>query len=120
MAEVSALNQQQQVWYEQACAKIDQDRLKQLIFELTARHSPTGAEREVCEYLSAYLDQVGLNGNYQPINELSGNCYGRLKGAGGGPSLMLYAPIHRRQRPGSERLSTSPSAMGCGAHFLLV
>ena len=42
------LSQAQKQWYEAACKKIDLGRLKQLIFDLTAKHSPTGAEREAC------------------------------------------------------------------------
>ena len=36
------LSQAQRQWYEAACEKIDLGRLKQLIFDLTAQHSPPG------------------------------------------------------------------------------
>ena len=87
------LSQAQRQWYEAACEKIDLGRLKQLIFDLTAQHSPTGAERQACEFMADYLNSVGIKAQYQPITDISGNCYGRVKGSGGGPTLMLYAPI---------------------------
>jgi acetylornithine deacetylase/succinyl-diaminopimelate desuccinylase-like protein len=86
-------NKQQQSWYEQACDKIDQDRLKQLIVDLTARHSPTGAERAASEFMVDYMNAAGIEAKYQAITETSGNCVGRLRGSGSGPSLLLYAPI---------------------------
>ncbi len=85
--------EQQQRWYDAACARIDQSRLKQLIFELTARHSPTGAEREASEYMVDYMNAAGIEAHYQPITDISGNCVGRLRGSGTGPSLLLYAPV---------------------------
>lgn len=84
---------EQQAWYEQAIGRIDQQRLKQLIFELTARHSPTGAEREASEFMVEYMNQAGIDARYQPITEISGNAVGRVRGSGTGPSLLLYAPV---------------------------
>ena len=40
-----------------------------------------------------YLADIGLEATYQPMGELSGNAIGRIRGSGGGPSLLLYAPI---------------------------
>ena len=87
------LSPEQRQWYETACKKIDLERLKRLIFDLTARHSPTGAEREACEFMTDYLNSVGIKASYQPVTAISGNCYGRVKGSGEGPTLMLYAPV---------------------------
>lgn len=84
---------QRQRWYDDACTKIDQGRLKRLIFDLTARHSPTGAEREASEFMVDYMNNAGIAANYQPITQTSGNCVGRLRGSGSGPSLLLYAPV---------------------------
>ncbi len=87
------LDEQRRRWYEAACNRIDPDRLKQLVFDLTAKHSPTGAEREASEFMAGYLNSVGIDARYQPVTDISGNCYGRVKGSGDGPTLMLYAPI---------------------------
>lgn len=81
-----------QAW-EQACARIDPARLQQLIIDLTAIHSPTGAERAASEFLRDWLERAGVPARYQPITELSGNCIGRVRGTGDGPTVMLYAPI---------------------------
>ena len=44
---------------------------------------------------------IGLDAFYQPFDERSGNAVGQLKGTGGGPALLLYAPIdtHLRAEP---------------------
>ena len=84
---------QQQAWYEAACARIDAGRLKQLIFDLTDIHSPTGAEEQASRYLANYMEDAGFDTLYQPVSANSGNCIGRLSGDGSGPTLMLYAPI---------------------------
>ena len=86
-------NEEQAQWYDEACARIDQNRLKQLIFDLTAKHSPTGAERDASEFMVDYMNKAGIEAHYQPITEISGNCVGRVRGSGSGPSLLLYAPV---------------------------
>ncbi|HCU90664.1 MAG TPA: acetylornithine deacetylase, partial [Gammaproteobacteria bacterium] len=88
-----SFTKQQQDWYDNACSHIDQSRLQKLIFELTARHSPTGAEREASEFMVGYMNAAGIEASYQPITATSGNCIGRLRGSGTGPSLLLYAPV---------------------------
>jgi len=80
-------------WFKAARARIDPQRLKRLTRELTAIHSPTGAERQDCEYVVQYLRGLGFEAQYQGIDEQSGNLIARLGGDGGGASLMLYAPI---------------------------
>lgn len=87
------LSAQQQHWYDQACAKIDMQRLKQLNIDITSIHSPTGAEKQANEFMVDYMKKMGLNAFYQEVNPLSGNAVGRIKGSGGGPALLLYAPI---------------------------
>ena len=84
---------QQRRWFEAACARINVERLKQLVFSLTDIHSPTGNERRASEFLTSYLADAGFSARYQPVTERSGNCIGHLPGAGTGPNLMLYAPM---------------------------
>ena len=88
-----SFDSKQNEWFERACAAIDSARLKKFVFDLTAHHSPTGAERPASEFFANYLTSIGMEGTYQPITEISGNAYGRLRGTGDGPTLMLYAPI---------------------------
>ena len=84
---------EQQGFYEAACAQIDAARLKQLTFDLTAIHSPTGAEEAASRYLVGYMNDAGLPAQYQAVSASSGNCIGRIVGDGTGPTVMLYAPI---------------------------
>jgi acetylornithine deacetylase/succinyl-diaminopimelate desuccinylase-like protein len=87
------LSDLQRRWFEAARACINAERLKRLTRELTAIHSPTGAERHACEFVVRHLRNLGLAAQYQMVDEQSGNCVARLDGTGGGASLMLYAPI---------------------------
>lgn len=95
-------NSTQRSWFEQARANIKPERLQQMIEDLTAIHSPTGAEREASEFMVDYMRSVGIDTYYQPVSETSGNCIGRIKGSGEGPTMMLYAPIdtHLDANPG--------------------
>ena len=87
------LSAEQKEWFDKADALIDEDRLRALNFTLTAIHCPTGREREASEFMVRTLAEAGLEAWYQPMGEESGNAAARLRGSGGGPSLLLYAPI---------------------------
>ncbi len=76
------LSAEQQQSYESACAKINPERLKQAIYDVTGIYSPTGAEREASEFMVDSMHSVGIDAFYQPVNELSGNCVGYVKGTG--------------------------------------
>jgi acetylornithine deacetylase/succinyl-diaminopimelate desuccinylase-like protein len=85
---------QQEQWFNAASQGLDAARVKRLIVDLVNIHSPTGAERQICEFMADYLAaRLGGRGHYQTINEMTGNVFGEVKGSGGGASLMLYAPI---------------------------
>ena len=40
-----AFSAEQQAWFERACARINPQRLQQLLFSIVDIHSPTGAAR---------------------------------------------------------------------------
>lgn len=84
---------QRRAWYEQACARIDSDRLKHLLFALTDIHTPTGAARPALEFIAGRLVGAGLNVRYLPMTDISGNVLAERRGKGSGAALMLYAPI---------------------------
>lgn len=84
---------EQQRYYEAACARLDAQRLKTLLFNITDIHSPTGATRGVSEYVVDYMKQVGLDARYHEMNDMSGNVLGQRRGCGDGATLLLYAPI---------------------------
>jgi acetylornithine deacetylase/succinyl-diaminopimelate desuccinylase-like protein len=87
------LSPEQRAWFESAASLIDVDRLYRVNRELTAIHSPTGRERAASEHMTRYLAEIGVEATYQPMGDASGNAIGRIRGDGGGPSLLLYAPI---------------------------
>src|ERR1700733_1778090 len=87
------LTAEQRGWFDAAAALIEVDRLYDLDRDLTGIHSPTGREREASQFMVRHLAAIGFEAWYQPMGETSGNAVARLKGSGGGPSLLLYAPI---------------------------
>jgi acetylornithine deacetylase/succinyl-diaminopimelate desuccinylase-like protein len=88
-----ALSTEQQAWLEGAWAQIDPLHLAELDAAMVSIPSPTGQERRLAEFLAKHLSQTGLEGVYQAIDEEQGNAVGRLRGAGTGADLLLYAPI---------------------------
>jgi acetylornithine deacetylase/succinyl-diaminopimelate desuccinylase-like protein len=88
-----ALSAEQQAWVDKAWALVDEARLREIVAGMVAVPSPTGEERALAEHLAAVLDDAGLRGAYQPIDDDQGNAIGRLDGGRDGPDLLLYAPI---------------------------
>ncbi len=84
----------QERWYNDACARLDSERLKRLLLQLIDIPSPTGGERRASEFIAEYMSlRLGGRAFYQPINEETGNAVGEIRGRGGGATLLLYAPI---------------------------
>ena len=79
--------------YAKARAKLNPQRLKQLLFEITNIHSPTGATREVSEFVAGRMAEIGLKPRLDPMTSISSNVLGEKRGSGGGATLLLYAPI---------------------------
>lgn len=98
---------QQDQWYEQARARLNPQRLKQLLFDISNIHSPTGATRQASEFMSRYLQGIGMKSRYYPMNDITGNVVGEHRGSGGGATVLLYAPIdtHLDRTPGEEMLT---------------
>src|SRR5215470_3298307 len=92
------LSPQQRAWLAQAGALIDEERMRAFNCALTSIHSPTGAERAASEWMVQQMRGLGIDAFYQPLDECAGNAVGQLKGTGGGPSLLLYAPIDTHLR----------------------
>ena len=87
------LSPEQRGWLEKAWQQIDPERLAELDRQLVSIPSPTGEERMCAEFIAAHLREQGIEGMYQPMDERQGNALGRIRGSGGGPDLLLYAPI---------------------------
>ncbi len=87
---------EQERWYAAVRERFSVERLKRLLVDLVNIHSPTGAERELAEFLAGYLKRhLGGRGFYQPVSDLTGNCFGEVRSERtvAGARLMLYAPL---------------------------
>src|SRR4249919_269841 len=95
------LSREQRGWLEQADSLLDEERMRTFNCAITSIHSPTGEERAASEWVVQQMRGLGIEAFYQPLDERSGNAVGQLKGTGGGPALLLYAPIdtHLRADP---------------------
>ena len=76
-----------------ASAQVNEDRLRRICLDLASAHSPTGAELPAAQVIGKYFEAAGIEPKFQYLSETSANVYGRIPGTGGGPSLLLYAPI---------------------------
>jgi acetylornithine deacetylase/succinyl-diaminopimelate desuccinylase-like protein len=74
-------------------ARVTEDRLRAAARAVTGIPSPTGREAPLAHYLADRLSAAGFAATAQHIDESQANAVGRLRGAGGGEDLMLYAPI---------------------------
>jgi acetylornithine deacetylase/succinyl-diaminopimelate desuccinylase-like protein len=72
---------------------VDPDRLRDLVTALVDVPSPTGDEGSLAALAARVLDDCGAGGRTQPLDDRQANAVGRLRGAGTGPSLLLYAPV---------------------------
>lgn len=98
---------QQAQWYEQARARLNPQRLQQLLFDISNIHSPTGATRQASEFMNRHLQGIGMKSRYYPMSDITGNVVGEFRGSGGGATVLLYAPIdtHLDRTPGEEVLT---------------
>ncbi|MBP2365387.1 M20/M25/M40 family metallo-hydrolase [Pseudonocardia parietis] len=78
---------------EAAWKLVEPDRLTELVVGMVDIPSPTGEEAELAGWATATMAGAGLEAHYQPIDDRQANAVGRLRGAGTGEDLLLYAPI---------------------------
>lgn len=76
------------------------DRLIEICAAMVDQASPTGGEGPLARRVGDVLDDAGLDAGVQELSvgpdALGGdmaNAHGRLAGHGGGPSLLMYAPL---------------------------
>lgn len=74
-------------------SRVTRGRLAELCAAIVDVASPTGQEALLAEELAAAMRSSGLSGETQDVAPGMRNAHGRLRGADGGPSLLLYAPI---------------------------
>ena len=78
---------------EPAWKHISAARLRDLTASLVDVPSPTGDEAPLARHIAALLAASGVEAHVQPLDDRQANAWGRLRGDGSGPDLMLYAPI---------------------------
>ena len=68
---------------------IDRDRLVDLALRLVSTPSFTGSEQAAAELMRDVLDGIGLQTQWQQVEDGRANVLGTWAGAGGGPTLMF-------------------------------
>ena len=68
---------------------IDRDRLVDWASKAIAIPSFTGSEEQLARFVQATFEELGLQVQWQQVEEGRANVLGTLAGAGGGPSLMF-------------------------------
>lgn len=90
---MTGLTDEHLAWIDAAEAMLDGGELLDLTARMVDIPSPSGEEADLAHFLVDYMSEAGLEAFYQPLDDNQGNAIGRLRGAGGGPELMLYAPL---------------------------
>jgi acetylornithine deacetylase/succinyl-diaminopimelate desuccinylase-like protein len=90
---MNGLSPEQEQWVRRAWAHVDRETVAALTGSLVDIPSPTGGERPLAEYLAARMRSDGLEAFCQPLDDRQANAVGRLRGAGDGGDLLLYAPL---------------------------
>jgi len=70
-------------------AVIDRDRLVDLALRLVSTPSFTGSEQAAAELMRDELESIGLQTQWQQVEDGRANVLGTWAGAGGGPTLMF-------------------------------
>ncbi len=80
-------------WVTRARAQVSRERLRELVKALVDLPSPTGDEARLASYAATQLESAGLHADVLAHDERQASARARLPGRGGGPDLLLYAPI---------------------------
>jgi acetylornithine deacetylase/succinyl-diaminopimelate desuccinylase-like protein len=91
-----------------AVAKIDQDELIELALALGNLDSPTGSEGAASDYVYDWLAAAGFAPRRLALLPDRANVVARVRGAGGGPSLMFNS--HLDTTIAREEILTTPHA----------
>jgi acetylornithine deacetylase/succinyl-diaminopimelate desuccinylase-like protein len=76
-----------------AWEQVSAGRLREITVGLVDLPSPTGDEAPLAAHIGGALDSAGLDGHVMALDDRQASAWGRLRGDGTGPDLMLYAPI---------------------------
>jgi acetylornithine deacetylase len=69
--------------------KVDRDRLVETASRMIGVHSFTGDEERMAELMVSLYDELGLQTQWQQVEDNRANALGTWRGAGGGKSLMF-------------------------------
>ncbi|WP_039798543.1 M20 family metallopeptidase [Nocardia araoensis] len=92
-AALAGLDALRRRWTEAACAQVDRDRLHDLLTGLVDIPSPTGDEAPLARHITATMAAAGIESHTMYLDDRQANSWGRVRGDGTGPDLLLYAPI---------------------------
>jgi acetylornithine deacetylase/succinyl-diaminopimelate desuccinylase-like protein len=84
---------------EEVLQQVDRNRIVELACNLANIVSITGEEEEVAKYIGNELKQLGMQVEYQYVEEGRPNVVGILKGTGGGATLMFNAHMDHFDNP---------------------
>ncbi|HYT54164.1 MAG TPA: M20/M25/M40 family metallo-hydrolase [Verrucomicrobiae bacterium] len=84
---------------EEILQQVDRDRIVELACNLADIVSITGEEKGVAEYLGGEFEKLGMQVEYQEVEEGRPNVIGTLKGTGGGATLMFNAHMDHFDNP---------------------
>ena len=84
---------------QQVLEQVDRQRIVEIACKLADTVSLTGDEKEVAEYLGSEFERLGMQVEYQEVEEGRPNVIGTLKGSGGGATLMFCAHMDHFDNP---------------------
>ncbi|HWX76620.1 MAG TPA: M20/M25/M40 family metallo-hydrolase, partial [Candidatus Acidoferrales bacterium] len=84
---------------EQVLEQVDRGRIVEVARNLADIVSITGEEKEVAEYLGSEFEKLGMQVEYQEVEEGRPNVIGTMKGTGGGATLMFNAHMDHFDNP---------------------
>jgi len=84
---------------EEVLEQVDRDRIVDVACNLANIVSITGEEETVAKYLGSELAKLGMEVEYQYVEDGRPNVIGRLKGSGGGATLMFNAHMDHFDNP---------------------
>jgi acetylornithine deacetylase len=84
---------------EQVLDQVDRDHIVEVARNLADIVSITGEEKELAEYLGGEFEKLGMQVEYQEVEEGRPNAIGTLKGTDGGATLMFCAHMDHFDNP---------------------
>src|SRR5919108_4936386 len=84
---------------EEVLQQVDRARIVELACNLADIVSITGDEKGVAEYLGHEFEKLGMQVEYQEVEEGRPNVIGTLKGTGGGATVMFCAHMDHFDSP---------------------